>query len=86
VAELIDAVAKRHGLDGQDGRDKDMLHSATSKVFISSMMSIYSEWAADAALVLLGVACSQLGARGCGALPSAPDSSLRLSQAFAALR
>ena len=60
VAAWIKAVAKRNGLDGQDGREKNTPHSAMSKVSILSMATIYSELAANAALVLIGVACSLL--------------------------
>ena len=60
VAAWIKAVAKSNGLDGRDGQEKHTPHGATSKVSTSSMASIYSELAANAALVLIGVACSLL--------------------------
>jgi hypothetical protein len=60
VAARIKAVTKKNGLDGQDGQVKHTPYSATSKVSTSSMASIYYELAANAALVLSGVACSLL--------------------------
>ena len=63
VAAWIKAVAKRNGLDGRNGpadQDQASQNSATSKVSTTSMASIYSELAANATLVLIGVACSLL--------------------------
>jgi hypothetical protein len=57
-------VAKNNGLDGRDGQEQYTPHGATSKVSTSSMASIYSELAANAALVLIGVACSLLEPQG----------------------
>lgn len=47
-------IGERHRLDGQDGQDGQQRQS------ISSMPSCYSALAANAALVLIGVACALL--------------------------
>jgi four helix bundle suffix protein len=60
VAAWIKAVARSNGLDGRDGQEQHTPHNAASKVSTSSMASIYSELAANSALVLISVACSLL--------------------------
>jgi four helix bundle suffix protein len=50
-------IGEIHRLDGQDGRDRGHGQQGESK---SSMLSSYPELAANAALVLIGVACSLL--------------------------
>ena len=62
VATWLKALAARDGLDGRHGPDGlgEAPHTSKSMVSTSSMASIYSELAANAALVLIGVACSLL--------------------------
>ena len=60
VAEWIREVHGRDGLDGPDGPDGHSKRAAPSMPSIKSMKSTYPELAANAALVLLGVACALL--------------------------
>ena len=49
-----------YGLDGQNGLDRGAKRRAVSKESIPSMKSSFAEIAANAALVLIGVACALL--------------------------
>ena len=57
VAAWVKETARRDGRNGQNGREGQTEASMKS---IESMASMYPELAANAALVLLGVACSLL--------------------------
>ena len=60
VAQWVQEVARRgaeNGLNGPDGRDGQ---ASTSMKSISSIQSMFPEISANAALVLIGVACSLL--------------------------
>ena len=57
---VADWVKEVHGRDGQNGPDGPPKRSAPSMKSISSIQSTYPEIAANAALVLIGVACALL--------------------------
>lgn len=57
---VADWVREVHGPDGQNGPDGPLNLRAPSMKSISSMRSSYAEIAANAALVLIGVACALL--------------------------
>ena len=61
TAEEVAAwVKENHGLNGPDGRSKQGVPSMESIKSMPSMKSTYPEIAANAALVLIGVACALL--------------------------
>lgn len=61
TADAVAAWVKEvHGLDGQNGRDGHPKRSAPSMASMPSMKSTYPEIAANAAHVLIGVACALL--------------------------
>lgn len=57
---VADWVREQHGPDGQNGPDGQAKRPAPSMKSMPSMRSTYPEIAANAALVLIGVACALL--------------------------
>ena len=57
---VADWVKEVHGRDGQNGPDGQLKRSTPSMKSIPSIQSTYPEIAANAALVLIGVACALL--------------------------
>lgn len=57
---VADWVREVHGPDGRNGPDGQLKRSAPSMKSIPSIQSTYPEIAANAALVLIGVACALL--------------------------
>jgi len=60
VAAWVKEVHGWYGHDGQSGLDKGAMRRAVSKESIPSIKSSFAEIAANAALVLIGVACALL--------------------------
>ncbi|MEQ2009443.1 MAG: four helix bundle suffix domain-containing protein [Limisphaerales bacterium] len=60
VALWVEELHRGDGPDGPDGSDGPRRRKAPSMKSIKSMKSIYPELAANAALVLIGVACALL--------------------------
>jgi four helix bundle suffix protein len=60
VADWVGEVRRKDERDGRNGRDGRRRRNAPSIASIPSIQSTYSEIAANAALVLIGVACALL--------------------------